>query len=151
MPLPIKRILSKARLRRIPATGFGWVDRRLVIQGLLADLPREEALLYFFLCTVADREGLSFWGDRRTCSQIRGLTPDALDRARRNLEHRGLILYRHPLYQVLELPSELVPAPLRHADTNHGTKTGAPPTQPRSIGDILPPHHKARPEDHHEA
>ena len=42
-----KRILVPARLRRPPATGWSWVDRRFVREH--ADgLSREAMLLYFF-------------------------------------------------------------------------------------------------------
>jgi hypothetical protein len=143
MPRPIKRILSRDRLRAIPATGFGWIDRRLVLQGLLSELPPDEALLYFFLCTVADREGLSFYGDRRICSSIPSLTPDSLDRARRNLEHRGLILYRSPIYQVLALPAELSPAPRRHTDPRSRPSAQTGSTAPRSLSDILRDHQRS--------
>jgi membrane associated rhomboid family serine protease len=56
-----KRILVPARLRRLPATGWSWVDRRFVRERM-AHLSREAVLLYFFLSAVADRHGVSFYG-----------------------------------------------------------------------------------------
>ena len=50
-----KRILVPARLRRPPATGWSWVDRRFVREH--ADhLSRDAVLLYFFLAAVADQQ-----------------------------------------------------------------------------------------------
>jgi hypothetical protein len=56
--MPPKPILVAARLRRPPATGWSWVDRRFVREHM-ADLSREAVLLYFFLAAVADKHGLS--------------------------------------------------------------------------------------------
>ena len=55
--MPPKPILVAARLRRPPATGWSWVDRRFVREHM-ADLSREAVLLYFFLAAVADKHGL---------------------------------------------------------------------------------------------
>ena len=58
-----KRILVADRLRRPPATGWSWMDRRFLREH--GDhLSREAMLLYFFLAAVADRHGLSFYSDR---------------------------------------------------------------------------------------
>jgi hypothetical protein len=140
MAPPIKRILSNDRRRQIPRTGFGWIDRRLVTEGGLAQLHPDEAALYFFLCAVADADGVSYYGDRRICTSLRGLNSTTLDRARHDLEHKGLILFRAPLYQVLELPAELN---LGHLATQRYRPTADPPPPahnqpaPRSFGDIL--------------
>ena len=62
-----KRILVPARLRRPPATGWSWVDRRFLREH--ADhLSREAVLLYFFLAAVADHHGLSFYSDHTLAS-----------------------------------------------------------------------------------
>ena len=107
-PERLRRPIAPGRVRCPPATGFGWVDRRLVTSGFLGQLAPSEKLLYFFLCAVADTRGLSFWGDRRIGAEF-GLRAEALEHARTDLERRGLILYRAPLYQVLPLPTELGP------------------------------------------
>ena len=57
-----KRILVPERLRRPPATGWSWVDRRFLREH--GDyLSREAILLYLFFAAVADRHGLSFYSD----------------------------------------------------------------------------------------
>jgi hypothetical protein len=97
-----KRILVADRLRRPPATGWSWVDRRFVReQGDY--LSREAILLYLFLSAVADRHGLSFYSDTTLASRLR-LTQPALAQAREELRERDLIAYQLPLVQVLSLP-----------------------------------------------
>jgi hypothetical protein len=57
-----KRVLVPDRVRRPPPTGWSWVDRRFVREHM-AYLSREATLLYFILCAVADKHGMSFYGD----------------------------------------------------------------------------------------
>src|SRR5271155_3271544 len=98
-----KRILVADRLRRPPATGWSWVDRRFLREH--ADhLSREAMLLYFFLAAVADRHGLSFYSDYTLTSRLR-LSPQVLEKARQELLERDLIAYQLPLVQVLSLPA----------------------------------------------
>lgn len=135
-PERLRRPIAPGSVRRPPASGFGWVDRRLITAGHLAQLRHSESLLYFFLCTVADLRGLSYWGDRRVCSTLQISRKD-LEAARNDLERRGLILYRYPLYQLLPIPDELNPP-----------KNGMPPrtihvdsrshfSEPKPISDTL--------------
>jgi hypothetical protein len=92
-PLPAveKRLLSASRRRSVPKTGFSWIDRRFLQGGFLATLTSAEALLYFFLVTVADQDGLSFYGDRRIGAMLK-LSQAALEQARRGLERKDLVL-----------------------------------------------------------
>ncbi len=98
-----KRILVAERLRRPPATGWSWVDRRFLREH--GDhLSREAMLLYLFLAAVADRHGLSFYSDNTLASRLR-LTLPVLEQARRELLERDLIAHQLPLVQVLSLPA----------------------------------------------
>jgi hypothetical protein len=98
-----KRILVPERLRRPPATGWSWVDRRFLREH--GDyLSREAILLYLFLAAVADRHGLSFYSDSALTSRLR-LEQPVLERARQELLERDLIAHQLPLVQVLSLPS----------------------------------------------
>lgn len=92
------------RLRALPRTGFGWIDRRFVSQGFSLSLSAEANLLYFFLTAVADAKGLSYFGDRATADRL-AITPGEIERARRELVAQKLVLFRAPLYQVLPLPA----------------------------------------------
>src|SRR3984893_17676552 len=98
-----KRILVADRLRRPPATGWSWVDRRFLREH--GDhLSREALLLYWFLAAVADRHGLSFYSDHTLTSRLR-LAQPVLEQAREELLDRDLIAHQLPLVQVLSLPS----------------------------------------------
>jgi hypothetical protein len=97
-----KRILVPERLRRPPATGWSWIDRRF-LQEHAERLSREAVLLYLFLSAVADRHGLSFYGDGTLTARLR-LTLPVLDQAREELLARDLIAHQPPLIQVLSLP-----------------------------------------------
>lgn len=118
--LPEKRLLDPERVRRI-RDGFSWIDRRFVKDGWPERLSREEVLVYLFLVAVADKDGLSYWGDARICGTLK-LPCVELVRARDGLERHGLVAYERPLYQVLDLtPATAAP--------REGTAT--------SLGDIL--------------
>ena len=98
-----KCILVPQRLRRPPATGWSWLDRRFLREH--GDyLSREAVLLYLFLAAVADRHGLSFYSDNTLASRLRMPLP-ALAKAREELLNRDLIAHQLPLVQVLSLPS----------------------------------------------
>ena len=101
-----KRILVAERLRRPPATGWSWVDRRFLREH--GDhLSREAVLLYLFLAVVADRHGVSFYSDHTLTSRLH-LSQPVLDKAREELLQRDLIAHQLPLVQVLSLPASVV-------------------------------------------
>ena len=100
--MPPTPILVPARLRRPPTTGWSWVDRRFVREHA-AHLSRDAVLLYFFLCAVADKHGLSFYGDGTLAAMVRINLP-ALIQARDELLARDLIAHETRFTQVLSLP-----------------------------------------------
>jgi hypothetical protein len=103
-----KRVLCEQRLRHIPAQ-FSWIDQRLVFEGHLARCDAHAAALYLFLLTVADAQGLSYWGDARVMRML-STTNARLARAREDLLRLGLIAYERPLYQVLALDAPAPPS-----------------------------------------
>jgi len=110
-----KRILVPQRLRRPPATGWSWIDRRFLREH--GDyLSREALLLYLFLAAVADRHGLSFYSDHALTCRLR-LSQPMLEQAREQLLERDLIAHQLPLVQVLSLPS---PGVRRRAEPGQG-------------------------------
>jgi hypothetical protein len=68
-----------------------------------ARLSRDAMLLYFFLSAVADRHGLSFYGDGTVAALLRMPLP-ALLQARDELLTHDLIAHETRLTQVLSLP-----------------------------------------------
>jgi hypothetical protein len=118
-----KRILVPARLRRPPATGWSWMDRRFVREHM-AHLSREAVLLYFFLTAVADKHGLSFYADGTLATLLR-MTLPALIQARNELLDRDLIAHEARFTQVL---SVLPPGQRRQSESGGGLM---------QLGDIL--------------
>jgi hypothetical protein len=118
-------------VRRPPRSGFSWIDRRLLRDGFLEPLPAEAILLYFFLVAVSDASGLSFYADP-TVARILKLSIEDVVQSRARLLSAKLILYAHPLYQVLPLPD----APSGRAQTppSLGAQRGGPPL---SLAEIL--------------
>jgi hypothetical protein len=118
-----KPILVPARLRRPPATGWSWVDRRFVREHA-AYLSRDAVLLYFFLSAVADKHGLSFYGDGTLAALLRMPLP-ALIEARDELLSRDLIAHEVRFIQVLSLPP---PSQTRRCEPGQG---------PTPLGEVL--------------
>jgi len=110
-----KRVLVPQRLRRPPASGWSWVDRRFLREH--GDyLSREAVLLYLFLAAVADKHGLSFYSDHALSCRLH-LPQPALEQARQELLQRDLIAVQLPLVQVLALPT---PGVQRRAEPGQG-------------------------------
>lgn len=59
-------------------------------------------MLYLFLVTVSDPQGLSFYSERTLCQSL-NWDQARLSKARRELMSADLIAFRHPYYQVLSL------------------------------------------------
>ncbi len=121
--MPQIPILVPARLRRPPKTGWSWVDRRFLREHA-AHLSRDAVLLYFVLCAVADKHGLSFYGDGTMATLVRINLP-ALMVARDELLARDLIAHETRFTQVLTLPP---PGPRRRHEPGGGLM---------QLGDIL--------------
>ncbi len=98
-----KNPVDPMRIRRMP-NQFAPVDRRLVYDQHICLLSHQQAALYLFLHCVADAKGLSYYGDARIC-QVLDLCEPALHEARQGLIDRQLLLYSHPIYQLLDLPN----------------------------------------------
>ena len=95
------------RRRQMPPQ-FSWVDHRLVRDGHVQGRNASALALYLFLVTVADAEGLSWYSEATLCRQLSWRGPQ-LHSARVELQHAGLIAYRQPLYQVLDLAPVTAP------------------------------------------
>jgi hypothetical protein len=125
VPLP-----CPTRLRRVPKS-FNWVDHRLVRDGHVRKCPPPALALYLVLLTVADRRGASWYSDRSLAAML-GLSGEGLRAAREALLCRGLVGYRPPVYQVLDLG----PASTGAAGAA-GSPVSSPPASPEEIAGIL--------------
>lgn len=96
-----KRLLLPERRRRVPPQ-FSWVDHRLVRERYLERCDSAALALYLFLVTVADADGLSYYGDASIGARLH-LGQEHLVQARQTLIAADLIAFEAPLYQVLAL------------------------------------------------
>jgi hypothetical protein len=98
------------RIRKIRGS-FSWIEHRFVHDGFLAALSRDELLLYYFLVTVGDRHGISYYDYEKIC-QLLKIEVEAYVRARDALIRRQLIAYQNGVFQVLPLPLKGSPRPV---------------------------------------
>ena len=96
-----KQVLRAERLRQVPEQ-FSWVDQALVRCGFIDRCDARAAALYLFLVTVADAQGLSYYGATMLSARLH-LSMEELGAARARLITLDLIAYQPPLYQVLSL------------------------------------------------
>ena len=120
-----RKPIMPQRQRRIPPQ-FSWVDHRLVRDGHVQGRSARSLALYLFLVTVADAEGLSWYSEAALCRHLSWNGAD-LQNARAELQHAGLIAYREPLYQVLDLSPVIV------AGTSSSRRGG----EAVSVGEVL--------------
>jgi hypothetical protein len=116
--MPMKRVLRAERLRRVPSQ-FSWIDQRLVRDRHVERCGLEAMGLYLVLVTVADAQGLSYYGDA-SLARLLSMPAPRLAAARAELIGLDLIAYERPLYQVLSLD---VPTPPRRSGV-HGVEHG---------------------------
>jgi hypothetical protein len=88
-------------------------------------------LLYLFLCLVADRQGLSYYGKAKIQSYFR-LAPEEIDLAIQKLIQKDMIAYDGRLYQILSLPTNNQ-GEHRHINPASNRRT----SEPERIGNIL--------------
>jgi len=100
---PKKKLLQPDRVRRPPSAGWSWIDRRF-LREKAPSLERDAIYLYFFLASVSDKDGLSYWSDPSIAGCLR-MSEEAVRRSREELEFRDLIAFDSPHCQVLSIPN----------------------------------------------
>jgi len=100
-----KQPIDPERVRTLPAQ-FGAVDRRLVYHKHIRGMSTEQIALFVFLECVSDAQGLSYYSDERICEELH-FSLNGLWKAREALVEAGFLLYRRPMYQLLNLPQPL--------------------------------------------
>ena len=96
------------RIRNIRDCTFGWIDHNLLHNGFLWQLSSESLLLYFFLCLVADRHGLSYYDYEKICTLLK-LEVSEYVKARNELVNTSLIAFKDSVFQVLKMPDRIKP------------------------------------------
>ena len=112
---PTKLPVDPTRIRHLPKQ-FAPIDRRLVYDRHLGQLPPPELALYVFLHCVGDAAGLSYYSDARIGEHLHLSEPEVCA-ARQGLSQRQFLLYRKPMYQLLDLPQ--LPAGPSAAESDH--------------------------------
>lgn len=105
--MPHKRVLRPERVRQVPPQ-FSWIDQRLVREGHLQRCDLQALGLYLVLVTVADAQGLSYYGEA-SLTRLLSMPAARLIQARADLIRLDLIAYERPLYQVLSLDPPVSP------------------------------------------
>jgi hypothetical protein len=104
----VKHVLRPQQVRQVPEQ-FSWIDQALVQRHFIDRCDSRSAALYLFLVTVADAQGLSYYGASTIATRLH-LSADELGAARDQLIALDLIAYQPPLYQVLALTDvQMVP------------------------------------------
>lgn len=101
-PWTTKLPVDPTRIRHMPRQ-FAPVDRRLVYDGHTCRMTHQQIALYVFLQCVGDAAGLSYYSDERICQCLHFSVSELRD-ARQGLIQWQFMLYRKPIYQVLDLP-----------------------------------------------
>ena len=96
---------------------FSWIPFRLVATGMFAEMSNAAKILYFFLCMVSDRRGLSFYGNE-TLVDRSGLSQEQVRIARNELITCDLLAYANGVYQVLSLNESLQVSSSTKLNTN---------------------------------
>jgi len=112
-----KHLLQPDRLRLIERP-FAWLPCRLLTQRILDNMSPEAAQLYLLLVLASDRQGLSFFGERRICDTL-GLTSSKLQLARSQLQALDLVAFDGKTYQLLSLPHHKSPSIKIAASQSH--------------------------------
>jgi hypothetical protein len=99
--MPRKRVLRPDRLRRVPPQ-FSWIDQRLVGERRVERCDVQALALYLVLVTVADAQGVSYYGEA-SLARLLSIPTASVLQARADLIRLDLIAYERPLYQVLSL------------------------------------------------
>jgi hypothetical protein len=115
---------------------FGWIPFRVLTSGLLEQLSPPAKLLLFFLCLVADRDGVSFYGPRRITALLGLESPELVD-AVEELRHADVLAFDGQVYQLLSLPSWLGQAPNRSRSTRRIGQDGEARGGPQRVGQLI--------------
>lgn len=134
----VKQLLRPERLRQVPAQ-FSWIDQALVQRHLIDRCDARAAALYLFLVTVADAQGLSYYGSSSLTQRLH-LSTEELGAARQQLIDLELVAFSAPLYQVLAIAGTTA-APRTASTPPTTTTTSAPAARdtggPVSLAQLL--------------
>ena len=133
-------MLRPEQLRQVPEH-FSWIDQALVQRRLIDRCEARAAALYLFLVTVADAQGLSYYGSSSLMQRLH-LSTEELGAARQRLIELELVAYQAPLYQVLAIPGTTVSprtastSPASSSSASAARDTGGPVSLAQLLGQL---------------
>jgi hypothetical protein len=131
----VKRLLRPQRLRQVPEQ-FSWIDQALVQRHLIDRLDAHAAALYLFLATVADAQGLSYYGSSSLMQRLH-LNAEQLGAARQQLIDLELVAFEAPLYQVLAIAgTTAAPRPASSSPPPAAADAGGPVSLAQLLGQL---------------
>lgn len=99
-----KRPISPDRIRKIDGS-FSFISHKFITSGYINSLSKDEIILYYFLITVGDKNGVSYYHPLTICELLK-LDPSSLRSARDGLISKDFLAYHRGTYQVLSLPKK---------------------------------------------
>jgi len=130
----VKRVLQPQRLRRVPEH-FSWIDHALVQRHLIDRCDARAAALYLFLVTVADAQGLSYYGSAALTQRLH-LSTEELGAARQQLIELDLVAFEAPLYQVLTIAGTVAAPRAAPPSPASSSSSSAPPAARDASGPV---------------
>ena len=116
----------RPELVRDPVGSFGWLEDRLLHDGLLAALGAEGVAVMTLLALAADRKGASFYGRARMAERL-GLSSGQIDEGLRRLLALELVAFRpwrdgaaDGVWQLLPVPTSITQRLRRSSATTAG-------------------------------
>lgn len=111
------------RIRQRMPKRFSWIDQRALDRLQSATSPHAYGL-YLALVLLGNRHGLSYYSDKSLSHRLRVNIQNLRD-ARSQLLGGGLIAYRFPFYQVLDLEPVNNPPPSPDPTLSSGQRPGS--------------------------
>jgi hypothetical protein len=128
-------LLRPQQLRQVPEH-FSWIDHALVQRHLIDRCDARAAALYLFLVTVADVQGLSYYGSSSLMQRLH-LSTEELSAARQQLIELELVAYEAPLYQVLAIAgTTTAPRTASSSPPPPAVDTGGPVSLAQLLGQL---------------
>ena len=131
----VKQLLRPERLRQVPEQ-FSWIDQALVQRHLIDRCDARAAALYLFLVTVADAQGLSYYGNSSLTQRLH-LSAQELGAARQQLIDLELVAFQAPLYQVLAIAGTTVSPRTASSSPASSPPAARATTGPVSLAQLL--------------
>lgn len=117
-----KRVIELGRIRKMEGT-FAFIPHRFIRDGFWESLSPQELVMYMFLVMVADRNGMSFYGEEKIRRMCKIKSDYSIDGILGTLEQKELIAQEGIYVQVLSLPQSpvsIIPMVKKHDERGAG-------------------------------